>query len=354
MAPRLRDGERLGPRVQSAAQDGPPVYNTLMKDDIMKESDFRSCRLVLIGQHLLGEQLHFAFLHEHVNAVLVDPISSTTLLEYLGAPVFMWGTNHRKIVRDSIFLRRKGFKLNRYWIGGDVLSLNNMHRSKSIFHIWLNKLLFDFHFTTSEWLTKELMENGLRSIPVPFSSICCPDHHPIAEFPPKPLRVVFYSIEDCDHIYQPKFIQKCADMLPEVEFICCGNKKLGIFGKNIRNMGLIESHKMMDLYASSHCLLRVTTHDGFARSILEALSYGLYVITNQPIPYTEQVADVQSAVTAIRRIDKLGVRNHHARQWALENYSAKAFVNNIMKYVSGNLFAYVNNRSNRQGHRGRP
>jgi hypothetical protein len=192
--------------------------------------------------------------------------------------------------------------------------------------VTMSKRTFHSNTTNAGWLSRELAEVGIESGAMPFGPVCCANHCPLSPFPSLPYTVLHYSLPGCDHIYRPELVAACAAANPDIAFVCVGNPSLESSGRNVKVLGSIAADAMRSLYARSHCLLRVTTHDGLPRMVLEALAHGLDVVTNLPVPHTTPAHTEQDVVAALRKLMQTGVaRNLEARKWYFETYSASAW-----------------------------
>jgi glycosyltransferase involved in cell wall biosynthesis len=170
---------------------------------------------------------------------------------------------------------------------------------------------------------------------MPFGAACCKEHWPLAPSPNGALKVIYYSLPGNDHIYLPEVVVHCADRLPHVQFICVGNNQLNVAKPNIECLGTVGPEEMKAIYRNSHCLLRYTRHDGFARSITEAMATGLDIITNQPIPNAHVVSDPDTAASVLNILSQRPrQRNIAVREWLFSRYSAESWANYWRNHLS--------------------
>jgi hypothetical protein len=245
-------------------------------------------------------------------------------------PVLMWSTDNRKCLFDAMKLRLHGFSVFRYWVGGDVLRMTQAGRMARRFAVLANRLFCQQHLTNAPWLSDELGSVGLHSVSIPVSPICCADHWPLTPVPALPYRVIYYSLPDNDHIYLPEIAAFCAESVPEIEIVCVGHPNPPIRKPNVTNVGILGADEMRQLYARCHCLMRITSHDGLARSVLEALGNGLDVVTNLNVPHTVRATSREEAANALRSLCRGRTeRSVSGRNWVLAEHSAESFVGKL-------------------------
>lgn len=300
-------------------------------DNTIMGQPMKNRTIQIFGKHILAKQMKQIFENENIKVVNFESIGDIVGSGEQDSPVLLYDTNNRQAIVNAAKLKIRGFKVYRYWIGGDVLRVNEMGSLKSAINSLFNNCLFSKMFSNSEWLTTELASRNIMALPLPFSTLCCAGHNPLPPAPPKPIRIIFYSIENNDHIYNPKIVQICAQKFPDVEFICVGNNKLELSGKNIINKGIIGLKEMKDVLHGSHCLLRYTSHDGFPRSVIEALGCGLHIITNLNIPFAYKVNNEFEIFSAIENLKNNYVQNIQGREWVFSHLSAEKFTNALLE-----------------------
>lgn len=291
--------------------------------------------VTLLGRHLLGRQFETFLQHERVKCQAFDDADAVISRGDPEWPVFLWSTNNRQALSEALKLRLNRFRVFRYWIGGDVLRLINVPWIKRKLVAMGNNRLFRRQFANSAQLSTELQSVGIGATTFLFSAVCCEKHWPASEFPQLPYRVLYYSIEGNDHIYLPEVLEAAAIANPEVKFVCIGNPSLKPMHPNITSLGLVSAGEMKKIYAESHCLLRFTSHDGFPRSIFEALVNGLDIVTNLDIPHAVLAPsrdDVATVIAGLARAKK--GRNIDGRKWVLENHSSPQWTNRLLEALA--------------------
>lgn len=281
----------------------------------------------LLGRHLLADQMVEMFGHEGVRATRFDGLHALLHRGDRRQPVIVWNTDNRRAVRDGVRLRLAGFAPHRYWIGGDVLRLFETRAGYRAMLVAANRFAYRSHTANSAWLADELAAAGLRAAPMPFNPACCATHWPVAPDPDGPYRVLFYSLSGHDAIYRPELLHEVAAALPAVRFLAVGNDDFAVRAPNIEQHGALDGTAFRRLAAEADALLRITTHDGFPRIVLEAMSSGIDVIFNRDVPHAHRADDAAGVVATLARL-AAGPRGRNlaARDWAFAHHSAATWV----------------------------
>ena len=278
----------------------------------------------LLGRHLLGHQIEDLFRHESVVVHRHETLTALLREPCSRAPVILWNTDNRQAIADAARLRQRGLRTHRYWVGGDVLRIMRLGATRTWLMSAANRLLFGSHTANSPWLATELAPLHLQVDAQPINPACCAAHWPLAAAQEGRLSVIYYSLQGQDAIYQPQLFFALAEALPSVRFLAVGNPELRGGSENIEHRGPLSPRDYMRLYSEAHALLRLTTHDGLPRTVLEAMTLGLGVLTNLSIPHTHLVRNLGDAIRTLHLLDSLPrTRNCQARAWALDNFSAK-------------------------------
>ncbi|HEY4320833.1 MAG TPA: hypothetical protein VGM77_06575 [Gemmatimonadales bacterium] len=277
----------------------------------------------LYGRHLLRDQIVAAFEHEGIVAHAFTDLATLYRQAKREVPVIVWTTDNKHAVMAAGQLRLHGFLPHRYWIGSDVLRfitagrmLGGMLRS--------GNRCFLSHTANAPWLTDELANRGIIASSLPINPACCAEHWPMPPAPTGPYTVIYYSLADNDAIYQPGAMMAAATALPGVRFLTIGNRDLSGGPANVEHRGLLSAEACRRLYRESDAVVRFTSHDGFSRMVLEAMSSGLDVLFAHEVPHTHRVTSVDEVVATLRRLSsRPRERNIAARNYALAQFTAR-------------------------------
>jgi hypothetical protein len=82
--------------------------------------------------------------------------------------------------------------------------------------------------------------------------------------------------------YNGDMILKLAEKLPDIDFHLLAAEGKSVNLSNVYTYGFVED--INSFYKNNSSLLRITTHDGLPKMVIEALSYGRQIIWNYPFP----------------------------------------------------------------------
>ncbi|WP_027420391.1 glycosyltransferase family protein [Crocinitomix catalasitica] len=204
------------------------------------------------------------------------------------------------------------------WHGTDVLSVNE-NKSRSIF---TDKYLkASTHFTDAKWLQEELNELNISSEILPFKSI---DINSKVKSFEKPA-VLTYVAQNKEVFYGINHLIKLASCFPEIPFHIVGTNGEGLeTPENMIFYGWVDNVFVKKLSVQCPFFIRLTDHDGYALSVLEAISNGNYVMWNQPHPQCYYVDDLDRIADDFKTMlhdfhQNKGAVNLANIDWAREN-----------------------------------
>lgn len=188
-----------------------------------------------------------------------------------------------------------------WWVGSDVLYLlgdkqsTDMYPDKEVLK-WVGHK----NVCVSETLQKELATMDIDSEVVTlipnvekYNPCSLPDEYTVGVYLPS-TRLDFYGYKEAVQIM---------NRTPNIKYLVYGNTKDMKLPKNAKALGWVEdTTKVLE---SCNCLLRLTKHDGFPHSIIEAIMMGRYVIINHQYPDVKYLTEIDDIVEEIKRKPKL-------------------------------------------------
>jgi hypothetical protein len=263
------------------------------------------CRIGVIGTAEMPEYLVKNLRLAGLNAVLI-PFKRFSLYKYLPSVdvvIFVFPINKLRLIRRAkVFGKITIAK----WIGSDVMfGLNEKFDD-------LRKCLkyIDIHVSDAPLLKKELSDIGIRSFLIPI----VPDNLKAKPKPlPEELAFLTYIITGKEDFYRADMIGRVAGRIVDAKFYVVENGRVPGAPSNVYHLGLLPKNEMEGVYEKVIAFLRLTKHDGISMSVLEALSYGRYVVRSIPFPpciYADTEDEIVSAIEklrGIREVNKEGI-----------------------------------------------
>lgn len=184
-----------------------------------------------------------------------------------------------------------------HWIGSDVL----LAEKRNLFKKYDNLFNRVTNIAVAPWLKKELEE---MNIPVDhIIPLVPPELSQARPLPlPKKFRVLYYLPKLGEKIYHPEIITLIAENFPDIDIIVVGGGDIPPLS-NVVNLGRVPREDMLKVYGKIVVLVRYTKHDGLPLMILEALSYGRYIVYNrqtQNVIYVKNKNEILEKINILR------------------------------------------------------
>lgn len=241
-------------------------------------------------------------------------ISNSDLVHYY------WG---RRISIGEICLERLlGVKIIFSFIGTDVLRVAKAKKWKRIRARYGMKLVHEVT-AGAPWLSDELKELGITSKFLPAAMAKQQDR--ILPLPDK-FTVLSYIPVDRPGFYGWDTILRLAWDMPDVNFEIVGN-----YGKDLEHPCNIHFHGWVDsiipYIQKSNVLLRLTEHDGLARTVIEALSCERHVVRTYKFPFCQVHEDYESTKFKLLELKKNYAPNYGSAEYVKKNFSEDKIMN---------------------------
>ena len=123
-------------------------------------------------------------------------------------------------------------------------------------------------------------------------------------------------------------VKECAD----IDFVFYGVKgNVGFRAPNLEIVGWTDD--VESVYSKGSCLLRVTKHDGFPMSVVEASMMGRHIVTNHDLPFVWYVDGLEDIVRTLRELKTRRELNLSGSSFFRRTHSREAFVNRFLTFV---------------------
>jgi glycosyltransferase involved in cell wall biosynthesis len=232
----------------------------------------------------------------------------TQLLFYLYLPfsdivISMNGVTDNSGSMNLVLKRRK--KLILQWQGTDALLAMERFQKGTIERRYID---YASNFVDSEWLFDEVKS---LKVPVEYVYFKSATVQPCAEKYER-ISVVSYVAESRQEFYGMQKIAEIAKVFPSIDFHLYGLKTADFpTTSNVHFHGWVTPEVFAERLKSTPIFLRLTDHDGFSVSVIEALAYGCEVIMSLPFELTHLATTTEEAIdkmlTVISTIEARGM-----------------------------------------------
>ncbi len=250
-------------------------------------------------QEVLQGEKGFVFCEDYQTLFNYSP--KTTTVVYVRIP-------SQASLKIALKLKSRGYRVCKFWAGTDSRYFNDAKWWEKQLAKWVYRLCLVKNLSPAPWLSKTLEKNGLK---VNYWPSCSPIFLQKEQLNKADIltlqaqrnsAILIYSNADRHWIYNTEMMLELAEQLVDTSFIFVGDDSLNVEHlPNVTSLGRIPTDKLFDLYRTSKCLVRITSHDGYSRMIIEAMYFGLPVITNWPVPHAYQCHTLDEIKQALQK-----------------------------------------------------
>lgn len=187
---------------------------------------------------------------------------------------------------------RAGKRILMHWVGTDVQAARADHAAGRVSRRLVRNAT---HWVDAPWLADELASIGIRA-----ECHTLPIETTIGSVIPLPpdFRVMVYLPAGDHAAYDVESTLAVVAALPDVHFTLIGGRPSPSALPNVESLGYVTD--MPAVYRDNVAMLRLVRHDGLSHSVIEALSFGRYVIWSYPFDGAIHATTTDTAVAAIR------------------------------------------------------
>jgi hypothetical protein len=221
-------------------------------------------------------------------------------------------------------------KLIFQWMGTDALLAMERFKDGSIYRKYID---YATNFVDSPWQQDEVKSINLPIHIVPFKY--GRELTPLKHYPK--MAIFTYVAESRMVFYGWEKIKFAAQKFPLIEFRVSGLKSVTEdYPSNIKLLGWLKSEEMDKEIVTAPIFLRMTDHDGFSVTVIEALSVGAEVIWTHPSECIHWVKNEIELVNKIEELLKLIQNRNLSPSNENINFSKKAYnkIALLRNYVS--------------------
>jgi len=219
------------------------------------------------------------------------------------------------------------------WQGSDVLTAKNNSKGRG-----LNRKYIDYgiSFTDAPWLKDELSALNISADILHFKHV----QHSNNLSPFTTNDAVSYLAEGKEKFYGIDHLIKLASDFPSIKFHIIGSKGEGfIVPENLIFYGWISKERVNQLLNEHPIFIRLTEHDGYSLSVMEAIANGNYVLWNQLHECVQYVADMKELVSGFAKLIELvnssgNARNLRNIEWAKTNLNKEKILTEYITKIT--------------------
>jgi len=221
-------------------------------------------------------------------------------------------------------------KLSRYkkpvfyhWIGTDVYRFINDSFIKRFFKKLIINSPLVHNLVVSENLKIELQQFNLSSTIIPLTKLKFVDEAPAL---PAKLSVLSYVPKNRWDFYHGDLITELSVKMPDVDFHILAAGKESSGRPNLYFYDFVDD--TTPFYKKCSVLLRITTHDGLPKMVLEALSYGRQVLWNEAFPNCFTVKNSAECIKVLEKLKLDCSLNTEGKKFVENSYNESKIISN--------------------------
>ncbi len=245
--------------------------------------------------------------------LISTPLPLISKLSKYGQPIlYHWiGTDVYRFIKDSYIKRQ----LKKYFILSPLV--------KNLV-VWNN-------------LKNELSQFNVNSTVLPLVEFSIKKDIPPL---PKKFSILTYVPFKRWEYYNGDMILKLAEALPEIDFHILAFEEKRINLHNVHTYGFVRD--ITPFYKNSSVLIRITKHDGLAKMVIEALSYGRQVMRNMPFPHCILVNNLEDCISTINSLKKKQELNLAGKAFVEQNFNQQKILDNYYHLCKSIIKQYQN------------
>ncbi len=261
---------------------------------------------------------------------IIDKVKFFILLPFSKIVISFNGVTDNSGTLNAVLLFKK--KLIMQWMGTDALLAIERNTNKTI-----NRKYIDYaiHFVDSSWQQKEVESLGIKTNFIRFKY--GREIDAVKEY--KEVAILSYIAQNKQEFYGIKKVLIAAQDFPETQFRIVGLKNSDYeLPSNVTLLGWVEEQEMIKELQNAAILLRMTDHDGFSVSVIEALSVGAEVIWSHPaenVHYVKNEEEMILAISdAINNVCKRGRKpNKKNMEHCNKRYNKKTLISDYIEQI---------------------
>ena len=223
-------------------------------------------------------------------------------------------------------------KLILQWMGTDALLAMDRFKNKTIERKYID---YASNFVDSEWLMEEVKSINVEPEYLHFKSVVVKPNPTVY----KRISVMSYVAENRQAFYGMERIAALAKEFPEIDFQLFGLTKSDFpITSNVHLNGWVSADEFENYLRETPIFLRLTEHDGFSVSVIEALASGCEVMMSLPFELTYLARNTNEAIEGIEqlieKIESRGMKpNNEMMELVKTRYNPETLATNYIQKI---------------------
>ena len=223
-------------------------------------------------------------------------------------------------------------KLILQWMGTDALLAMDRFKNKTIERKYID---YSYNFVDSEWLMEEVKSINVEPEYQHFKSVVVKPNPTVY----KRISVMSYVAENRQIFYGIERIAELAEAFPEVDFQLFGlSRSEFTIPSNVHLNGWVSADEFENYLRETPIFLRLTEHDGFSVSVIEALGAGCEVMMSLPFELTYLARNTNEAIEGIEqlieKIESRGMKpNNEMMELVKTRYNPETLATNYIQKI---------------------
>lgn len=234
------------------------------------------------------------------------------------------GVTDRSRTLDLVLKFKK--KLILQWMGTDALLAMERFQNKTICRTYID---YATNCVDSPWLFEEVRSIGVQPINQ-HTKYLTKDIKPCKMY--EGMGAVTYVAQERQEFYGLPMVIQLAEANPSIPFTVFGVSSTSYaIPANVKLMGWQPSDVVLETIKNTPIFLRLTEHDGFSVSVIEALALGTEVLMTLPSPWTRLV-NKENLISKFSEVCSMVETNQFKPNLALRENSMEVFnKSNVLK-----------------------
>ncbi len=256
----------------------------------------------------------------------IDKIIFIFILPFVDVVISLNGVSDKSGTLELAVKLKK--KIIMHWQGTDVLLALKRFHNNTIYKKYIEN---SFHFTDSENLKNELNSISINCSLLYYKFLNISEYKSDS----KSKTAYTYIAKNKENFYGWEIIKDAFEQLPDYKLIVVGTDGENLNApKNVTFKGWVSKDEMKKIIKENILFIRLTEHDGFSLSVLEALSAGNYIIWNYKIENGFLLENKNELKSLIVNSFNNNIVNYKGIEWIKNNFNKELILSNLLNKIN--------------------